>query len=182
MARLRFSLIAAIVVEPHIEEEEGMGIARTVLPALLLALCVVPSAQAQNSKPLFIAADMVTGPGGSGPICVLRNQFMRKETVAWRIRVQDATGKQLDDKGLKSVVVALSDGQKFPARFGDHPPKEPTDHLWSTSWSIPEDYPTGSFNYKVVATALDGSTQSWEPVNVKPSLLTVIAGTFEPAK
>jgi hypothetical protein len=67
-----------------------------------------------------------------------------------------------------------------PAHFGGHPPDAPTDHLWSTSWSIPEDYPTGSFNYKVIATALDGTTQSWEPVNVKPSLLTVIAGTFEP--
>jgi hypothetical protein len=155
---------------------------RTGFLALLLALGVTATAEAESGKPLFIAADMVTGPGDSGPVCVLRSQFMRKETVAWRIRVQDATGKQLDDKDLKSVVVELSDGQKFPARFGGHPPKEPTDHLWSTSWSIPEDYPTGTFNYKVIATALDGTTQSWEPVNVKPSLLTVIAGTFEPAK
>jgi hypothetical protein len=159
-----------------------MTVARPVLLALLVAFGMSRWAEAQDAKPLFIAADMVTGPGGSGPLCVLRNQFMRKETVAWRIRVQDATGKQLDDKGLKSLVVELSDGQRFPAHFGGHPPKEPTDHLWSTSWSIPEDYPTGSFNYKVVATALDGTTQSWEPVNVKPSLLTVIPGTFEPAK
>src|SRR6516162_758691 len=122
-----------------------MAIARTVFPALLLAAGLVPSAEAQNSTPLFIAADMVRGPGGSGPVCVLSNRFMRKEEVAWRIRVQDATGTELDGKGLKSLVVELSDGQKFPARFGGHPPKEPTDHLWSTSWSIPEGYPTGSF-------------------------------------
>jgi hypothetical protein len=159
-----------------------MVLSRSVCFALLLVLGLAPLAEAQSGTRLFIAADMVTGPGGSGPICVLRSQFMRKETVAWRIRVQDATGKQLDDKNLKSLVVELSDGQKFPARFGGHPPKEPTDHLWSTSWSIPADYPTGSFNYKVIATALDGATQSWEPVNVKPSLLTVIPGTFEPAK
>jgi hypothetical protein len=159
-----------------------MAIARSVSLALLLVVGVVPLAGAQSGTPLFIAADMVTGPGGSGPICVLRNQFMRKERVAWRIRVQDVTGKQLDDKNLKSVVVELSDGQKFAAHFGGHPPKEPTDYLWSTSWSISEDYPTGTFNYKVVATALDGTTQTWEPINNKPSLLTVIAGTFEPAK
>jgi hypothetical protein len=156
--------------------------ARPLALALLMVLGMAPLAQAQISKPLFIAADMVTGPVGRGPICVLRSQFMRKESVAWRIRVQDATGKQLDDKGLKGLVVELSDGQKFPARYGGHPPKEPTDYLWSTSWLIPDDYPTGSFNYKVVATALDGSTQSWEPVNVKPSLLTVIPGTFQPEK
>ena len=159
-----------------------MTIARSVALALLMGVGIAPMALAQVSKPLFIAADMVTGPVGSGPICVLRSQFMRKESVAWRIRVQDATGKELDDKSLKSLVVELSDGQRFPARFGGHPPNEPTEHLWSTSWSIPEDYPTGSFNYKVVATALDGTTQSWQPPNVKPSLLTVIPGTFEPAK
>jgi hypothetical protein len=110
-----------------------MAIARTVSLVSLLAVGMVTLAQAQNAKPLFIAADMVTGPGGSGLLCVLRSQFMRKERVALRIRVQDATGKQLDDKGLNSVVVELSDGQKFPAHFGGHPPKEPTDYLWSTS-------------------------------------------------
>jgi hypothetical protein len=159
-----------------------MAIARTVALVSLLTVGMVTLAQAQNAKPLFIAADMVTGPGGSGPLCVLRSQFMRKERVAWRIRVQDATGKQLDDKGLKGIVVELSDGQKFPAHFGGHPPKKPTDYLWSTSWSIPPDYPTGTFNYKVVATALDGTTQSWEPIKNKLSWLTVIPGTFEPAK
>jgi len=159
-----------------------MAIARTGFLALLLALGVTASAEAESGKPLFIAADMVTGPGGSGPICVLRSQFMRNERVAWRIRVQDATGKQPDDKGLKSVVVELSDGQKFPAHFGGHPPDKPTDYLWSTSWTIPGDYPTGTLDYKVIATALDGATQSWEPVNNKVSWLTVIPGTFQPVK
>ena len=157
-----------------------MAIARTVFPALLLGAGLVHLAEAQNSTPLFIAADMVRGPGGSGPGCVLSNRFMRKEEVAWRIRVQDATGKELDEKGLKSVVVEMSDGQKFPARFGGHPPKAPTAYIWSTAWVIPDDYPTGSFNYKVVATALDGATKTWEPINTKPTLLTIVAGTFEP--
>ena len=156
--------------------------ARRIFIALLLTLGAVSIAQAQNAKPLFIAADMVRGPGGAGPICVLDSRFMRKEIVAWRIRVQDATGKQLDDHGLKSVVVKLSDGQTFVAHYGGHPPNAPTDHLWSASWAIPADYPTGSFNYTVIATATNGSTQSWQPVNVKPSWLTVIDGTFAPAK
>jgi hypothetical protein len=80
-----------------------MAIARTVFLALLLAFGVAPLAEAQSSQPLFIAADMVRAPGGSGPGCVLSNRFMRKEEVAWRIRVQDTTGKELDDKGLKGV-------------------------------------------------------------------------------
>lgn len=160
-----------------------MAIGRMVFLALFLGAGVTDLAEAQNATPLFIAADMVRDPGGSGPGCVLTSRFMRKEGVAWRIRVQDSTGKQLDDKSLKSVIVELPDGQKFEAHFKGHPPRgTPTDHFWSTSWKIPEDYPTGTFNYKVVATALDGTTQSWEPFNTKPSLLTVVAGTFEPAK
>lgn len=143
----------------------------------------MPLARAQNGQRLFIAADMVRGLRGGGPFCVLNSRFMRQEEVVWRIRVQDATGKALDDKGLKSVVVELSDGQKFPARFGGHPSKvHPTDHYWTATWRIPADYPTGSVNYKVIATALDGTTTSWEPFNNKPSHLTVIAGTFKPSK
>jgi hypothetical protein len=161
-------------------QRNEMAIGRTGLFAALLAVGVVPLAHAQSSKPLFIAADMVRGPGGSGPGCVLSNRFMRKEEVAWRIRVQDATGKELDDKSLKSLVVELSDGQQFQAHFGGHPPKAPADHFWSIAWTIPADHPTGSLNYKVIATAEDGSTQTWQPFNTRPSLLTVIDGTFEP--
>jgi hypothetical protein len=40
-----------------------MAIGRTVSLALLLALGVAPLAEAQSSKPLFIAADMVRGLG-----------------------------------------------------------------------------------------------------------------------
>jgi hypothetical protein len=159
-----------------------MGGTRSVCLALFLVLGLVALAEAQTNTRLFISADMVRGPAGSGPVCVLSSRFMRNERVAWRIRVQDVTGKELDDKGLKSLVVELTDGQKFPAQFGGHPPKEPTAYLWSAGWTIPDDYPTGTLNYKVVATALDGTTQTWEPVNNKYSLLTVVAGTFEPAK
>ena len=156
--------------------------ARLFALALLMALGLAPLAQAQISKPLFIAADMVTGPVGSGPICVLRSQFMRKESVAWRIRVQDATGKQLDDKSLKSLVVELSDGQKFPARYGGHPPKR-ADRLPLVDLLVD---PRGLSYWKL---QLQGGCHrcGWshpelEPPNVKPSLLTVIPGTFQPAK
>src|SRR5262247_3032176 len=71
-----------------------------------------------------------------GPFCVLTSQFKRKEAVAWRIRVLETTGDVADDKVLKSVVVELGDGQKFPARYGPHPPRgaPPTDYFWSVHW------------------------------------------------
>jgi hypothetical protein len=136
-------------------------------------------ANAQDAKRLFFEADMVrhAQEGQAGPFCVLANQFKRKEAVAWRIRVLDQAGQQMDDKTLKSVVVELSDGQKIPAKWGGHPPRgTPTDFFWSLHWIIPADYPTGSLVYKVVATDLDGRTQTWEPFKRAPTQLTVVAG------
>jgi hypothetical protein len=146
------------------------------------ALAAINVANAQEKKLFFFEGDMVRHAleGQAGPFCVLANQFKRKEAVAWRIRILDQTGAQADDKVLKSVVVELSDGQKIPAKFGGHPARgTPTDFFWSLHWVIPAEYPTGSLSYKVVATDMNGNTQSWEPFKRQPTQLTVIAG--EPA-
>ena len=156
--------------------------------ALVLSVACFGLAQSANAQGaagaprLFFEGDMVRAAqqGAPGPFCVLANQFKRKEAVAWRIRVLDQTGKQVDDKGLKSLVVELSDGQKLPAKFGPHPPRgTATDHFWSVSWVIPDSYPTGSLSYKVVATDPQGQSQSWEPFKRQPTQLTVIAGEIE---
>jgi len=79
------------------------------LAATLLALCAVGGlsghAQAQPAGQLFFEGDMVKGPqpGQAGPFCVLQSQFYRKQQVAWRVRVLDSSGKQVDDKGLTSL-------------------------------------------------------------------------------
>ncbi len=151
-----------------------------VLAVSSLALCA--SAKAEDSQHLFFEGDIVSHAleGQAGPFCVLKNQYKRREAVAWRIRVLDQTGAALDDKGLKSVVVVLGNDQELPAKFGPHPPRgQATDQFWSLAWIIPADFPTGSLGYKVVATKLDGTTQTWEPFKREPTELTVIAG--EPA-
>ena len=142
------------------------------------------SATAQSGGKLFFEGDMVRGDqqGAPGPFCVLLNQFKRLEKVVWRVRVLDQTGKSLDDKGLKSVVVELSDGQKLAARFGPHPPPRAgpaTDHFWTAIWIIPTSYPSGTFVYKVVATDLEDKAQTWEPFKRNTSQLQVIAGEIE---
>jgi hypothetical protein len=158
-----------------------------VLALSLVGIALAPAAaSAQDAgKKLFFEGDMVRSgqPGQAGPFCVLANQFKRKEAVAWRIRVLDSSGEQIDDKNLKSVIVELSDGQKLTTKFGPHPPRgTATDHFWSVQWVVPADYPTGSLAYKVVATDMQGRSQSWEPFKRAPTQLTVIAGDPEPAK
>src|SRR5213593_4215452 len=144
--------------------------------ALSIASFAAFDANAQAAKKLFFEGDLVRGAqqGAPGPFCVLNNQFKRLEKVVWRIRVVDQSGQALDDKGLKSLVVELPDGQKLNARYGPHPPPAQgpaTDYFWTAIWIIPTSYPSGTFAYKVVATDLDGGSQVWEPFKRSTSQL-----------
>jgi hypothetical protein len=150
------------------------------ISAVALSLLGFASTGAQAQTKLFFYGDLERGnQPGIPPACVLQSQFKHLEKVVWRLRIQDETGKVLDDKGLKSVEVQLPDGQKFSARFGGHPPREPTDTLWAAAWIVPKDYPTGTFAYKVTATDLQGNSHSWEPFKVKASQLTILDGEIE---
>jgi hypothetical protein len=138
-------------------------------------------AQAQQAK-LFFEGDMVRGAqaGAPGPFCVLNNQFKHLEKVVFRFRIADASGKDLEKDGLKSLTVELPDGQKLNAQFGQHPPRgDAQDHFWTAIWVIPANYPNGAFAYKATATANDGSTATWAPFKTKTSQLQVVEGAIE---
>jgi hypothetical protein len=150
------------------------------LPMLAaLALALTPFALAGDAHAQAAGAPRFTFEGDMvrGQACVLSSLYKRGEGVVWRIRVIDPkSGQSVDNKGLKSLVVELSDGQKFPMKYGAHPKgPSPTDNFWAASWTIPAAYPTGSFSYKVVATGLDGQETDWQPFNVAPSQLTILA-------
>ena len=139
-------------------------------------------AQAQQPQSIFIEGDMVrgnTGKGQTGPTCVLNSQFKRNENAVFRVRVRDITGKPLDDKEIKGVVIELSDGQRLPLRYSGHPPRDSIDYFWAAGWLIPDDYPTGTLHYKVVATDLQGRTQAWQSFQDPRSQIVIIPGTVE---
>jgi hypothetical protein len=151
----------------------------TTSAVVLAALGFAGSAQAQDAtKRVFVENDIVRHAleGQQGPFCVLNNQYKRKEAVAFRIRVLDGeSGKNADDKMVKSVVVVLGNGQKLPAHFGGHG-RPPTDFFWSLFWTVPADFPTGSLGYKIVTTTNDGTEHTWEPFKRDSTQLTIIAG------
>jgi hypothetical protein len=166
-------------------------------PLIALSLAILGFAHAsaaQEAQKLFIEGDIVRGntPAGiTGPVCVLANQFKRKENVVFRIRVRSAAGEPLDDKNIKAITVELSDGQKFQAAYRSRPPanvraafglSEPSDYFWSAAWLIPPDYPTGSLSYRVVATDTRGNAQSWTPFKDPRSLPMVMPGDVEYVK
>jgi hypothetical protein len=138
------------------------------------------------AEPLVLQADMVWGPLNipesemAGAVCVNLSQFPRNSEVVWRARVIDpVTGEELGDDDLDSVEVNLGDGQTFEMRYGPHPRDNPTDFFWTTSWDIPADYPTGTVDWEVVASGTDGSTGTYAPFDVAPSLLTITDEVLE---
>ena len=145
----------------------------------LAALAGSADAQVRTTPPgkLFFEGDIVRHAlmGQQGPFCVLQNQFTRGEAVAWRIRIQKPDGTVADNSAIKSVEVQLGNGQKLPAAYKGHG-MPATDYFWSLFWTIPENFPTGSLGYKVVATMSDGSMVEWQPFTRDTTQLMVVPG------
>ena len=149
---------------------------RSLIAAATLAIAATP-ALAQEAPRLFFEGDVVRGggPTAKGPGCVLNSQFKRGEIAIFRVRLLDPkTGKSLDDKGVKNLVIELSNGEKLGMNYHQHPPKDSTDWFWVGGWPIADNQPTGSLTYKVVATTLDGQTVVWRPFQVANSQVTVV--------
>ena len=87
---------------------------------LVISFLIAPQiAQAQDAaQKMFFEGDMVAGDASSGPVCVLNNQYKQGQTVLWRVRVLDQTGKQLDAKDVRNLEVDLPGGQMFAMRYG----------------------------------------------------------------
>jgi len=158
----------------------------------LVVACAQPPGQTPTQAPtsgattepggkaaLIIDGDTVQGPknlrDAEKPLrsCVQASRFAHNEQIVWRVKVLDgATGAELDDTALISVEVKLPD-QTLALKYGPHPAKDPLDFFWTTSWTVPEDYPSGSLDYSIVATAADGRTATWEQFKVTAALLTI---------
>lgn len=147
------------------------------LIALVAALALFGSALAQEA-PLIVFGDMVYGHENppEGRSCTLNNRFTHEQMVVWRVKVVDpASGVEMDDAELDTVELRLADGETFELTFGEHPPGDPTDAYWTTSWTIPTGYPTGVLDYTVLATAPDGRTGELIPFPIESSTLTIVA-------
>jgi hypothetical protein len=158
----------------------------TLTTAAVCFLGIASAAQAQQAGKVFFEGDIVRGaqPGAPGPFCVLNGQFKRMEKIVWRVRLLDQDGKMLDDKAIKKLNIQLPDGRVMPeAHHGWHPGNRPvaeaTDYFWTIAWIVPEDYPTGTFSYKLVATDMQGKEHVWEPFKVRSSQLAILDGKIE---
>jgi hypothetical protein len=149
----------------------------------IVGLSVLGFAHTAVAQDLFVEGDIVRGnqEGAPGPICVLTNQFKHLEKVVFRFRILDKTGKVLDDKALKSLVVELPNGEKLSGYYGGHPqpPAKADDYFWVATWIVPASFPTGTFAYKAVAMDNEGHSQTWQPFQRVTSQLQVMPGDIE---
>jgi hypothetical protein len=157
----------------------AVGTAVTVL--LVTGILAKDSDQGNGKDTLIVYANTAIGHVAVDPsiICVESSLFSRGQQIVWRIRVLNPAGNPMDDTQLKSVVVQIpgSSPLSLNASYGGHPGGPgvtPTDHFWAVAWTIPNDYPTGTFPYEVTATALHGNpTGTFNDFNVLPSLLRI---------
>ncbi len=165
------------------------AIALVVLPlVLVMAACQTAAPQEKQAAPapagtdkLFIAADLVQGsknvPDAEKPLksCVLTSRFPRNSEMVWRVRVFDPkTGELMDKAALSKVEVRLANGVNIEMQYGPHPKDPPGESFWTGSWVVPKDHPTGTLNYTIVATAVDGRTGEFKPFSTAPSLPSIL--------
>lgn len=104
-------------------------------------------------------------------ICVVNSRFEQGWRMVFRATVTDGTtGESIDDAEVK---VVLEDGQEFEMELGDHGSDGKETMLYTIAWSIPDDYPTGTLEYKYVA-KVDGKEYTFEPFDVDLSKMTII--------
>lgn len=133
------------------------------------------------AKFLILQGDTVRSPEGLTDeektylSCVQQSRFPQGSRIVWRMKAIDPlSGKSLDDKQLKSFILTLPDGKTQALKWGPHPATNPVDYFWTTGFSLAKDYPTGAFNFKLVATSNEGAIGEWEEFKVAAAMLQVV--------
>ena len=130
---------------------------------------------------------VILSQAASGTCRSLRGQGQRR----CRRQANNLKSKRTLGRRAIAIVVELSDGKKYPAAYRPRPPMSvhnafglttPSDNFWTAAWLIPQDYPTGSLSYRVVATDMQGNTQEWTPFKDLRSLPVVMPGDVEYTK
>ena len=186
---LRARVLASCVPLLLLAASCGGGTGDSAAPAATNAS--KPSTQAQaapaTAKFLIIVGDTIRGQlglndvekniGPGGIHCTQQSRFPQGGRIVWRMKVIDpTTGKYLDDKALASVTITYPDGKTDKLAYGGHGGTKdaPQDYLWAVGYTVPNDYPTGAFNYKIEAKSVEGATGTFEPFKVSAAGLTIV--------
>lgn len=159
----------------------------TMIVMLTVPVVLIGTAGAapQGRLVYWVQVDVVRGhEQPTGTVCVQTGVFKHGELIVWRINVfETASGRhignegkniaEINERGLKATVY-LQNGTSLVAKYDKHPPRgkegEPVRYFWTTSWQIPNDYPTGTLRWWVIVTDKAGAFVRYDPIGAGTSL------------
>lgn len=165
---------------------DGSGAASPLqTKAAASAASAAPAAAAP--KFLIVVGDTIRSQAGLNDVekninapgihCTEQSRFPQGGRIVWRMKVMDpTTGKYLDDKAIASFTITYPDGKTDKLAYGGHggTKEAPQDFLWAVGYTIPADYPTGTFNVKIEAKSVDGATGTFDQFKVTAAQLTIV--------
>jgi len=145
-----------------------------------------PAAQAGHpAGKLVIWGDVALFSNQADPDnCILTNRFKRGQKVGFRMTAFDGGSGEVENTATLTVHVTAG-GKTFdaPMRWrGAAGPSAPAPRgylrspveLWTGSWVVPADAPTGTLSYTVTATDKFGRTASFTPFSAEASQLVIV--------
>ncbi len=167
--RVLASCVAALLLASACGSGTGEGAATPTTAAKTSQTATATPAPALLAKPLVIVGDTIRGKLGLNEVevlttspglhCTQQSRFPQGGRIVWRMKALDpVTGKYLDDKEISSFTITYPDGNTGKFAYGGHggTKERPDDFLWAVGYTVPLDYPTGAFNVKIEAKAIDG--------------------------
>jgi hypothetical protein len=147
-----------------------------------------PPAQPQPGHPsgkLILGGDVVLFDPPNGPDnCTMMNRFKKGQRVGFRMTASDGgTGEVESTAVLVAHVTYAGRTVDAPMRFrGAAGPDAPAPrgylrspfNLWTGSWTVPDDAPTGRISYTVTATDRFGRTATFAPFSAEASQLVIV--------
>ncbi len=184
--RIFASSIAALVLAAACGAGTGESAATPSTAAKATSAPAATQAPVTLAKPLVIVGDTIRGKlglnetevllQGPGIHCTQQSRFPQGGRIVWRMKALDPlTGKYLDDKDISSFTITFPDGKTDKFAYGPHggTKEKPEDFLWAVGYTVPLEYPTGTFNVKIEAKAVDGRAGTFDQFKVAFAQLTI---------
>lgn len=125
----------------------------------------------EKSDAIVVQADTINSHEVEDAICVVNSRFEQGWRMVFRANVMDAASDEVIEDA--DVKVVLETGEEFEMELGDHGSDDTETMLYTIAWTIPDDFPTGTLDYEIIAT-VDGEDYVYEPFDVDLSKMTII--------